>query len=257
MISFRKYFTHDSFKRLFKLVFIAALFHLCTANSATSLNRTRVIISGQEREASLQVLNEGKRPILIQNWVDYDILQAQVERINLPFVVDPPMVRIEPGQSRQLRILIVKPIQFLDKKTESLFWLNILEIPPKLDGNTSKNHIQIGFRTRVKIFVRPEKVAKLVPSDFDDLSFDVVKGEGDYFYFEIKNPAPIHRSFNYVNLVSPEDRIVKIPVDIVRPFERKRIPIEYNGNIKQADGWKVVFSAIDDFGVGHEKEERI
>lgn len=46
----------------------------------------------------------------------------------------------------------------LPKDRESVFWFNVLEVPPKPDAATVANQslLQLAFRTRIKLFYRPE-----------------------------------------------------------------------------------------------------
>jgi len=117
-------------------------------SAAISVNRTRLIVTQQEREASAQILNEGTQPVLIQSWVDSGDAQRQVEQIKAPFLVDPPVFRLDPGQSRQVRVLMVWPLEQLPSERESVFWFNVLEVPPKAESQDAPNHLQISFRTR-------------------------------------------------------------------------------------------------------------
>ncbi|MCV5656029.1 fimbria/pilus periplasmic chaperone, partial [Escherichia coli] len=54
----------------------------------------------------------------------------------------------------------------LPKDRESVFWFNVLEVPPKPDAATATNQslLQLAFRTRIKLFYRPEGL-KGNPSD--------------------------------------------------------------------------------------------
>lgn len=46
----------------------------------------------------------------------------------------------------------------LPKDRESVFWFNVLEVPPKPDAAKAANQslLQLAFRTRIKLFYRPE-----------------------------------------------------------------------------------------------------
>lgn len=46
----------------------------------------------------------------------------------------------------------------LPQDRESLFWFNVLEIPPKSKAKEgeSLNQLQLAFRTRIKLFFRPD-----------------------------------------------------------------------------------------------------
>ncbi|QGY26852.1 fimbria/pilus periplasmic chaperone [Escherichia coli] len=46
------------------------------------------------------------------------------------------------------------------KDRESVFWFNVLELPPKPDAEKVANQslLQLAFRTRIKLFYRPEEI---------------------------------------------------------------------------------------------------
>ncbi len=54
----------------------------------------------------------------------------------------------------------------LPKDRESVFWFNVLEVPPKPDAATVANQslLQLAFRTRIKLFYRPEALKGILRS---------------------------------------------------------------------------------------------
>lgn len=225
------------------------------ANAAISVNRTRLIVTEQERESSPQVLNEGAHPVLIQAWVDTGEAQMKVEQIRAAFIVDPPVFRLEPGQSRRLRVLMVQPARSLPADRESVFWFNVLEIPPKATNIEDANHLQLSFRTRLKIFFRPGPVADHVLSDSDALKFILQQDGGQNVSLKIRNPAPLHQTLNTLTVIDPMGRQTTLDPIMIAP--RQAVEIPFNLDLDGASGgerWHVHFSTIDDFGVAHEQE---
>lgn len=234
----------------------AALLLPAPADAAISVNRTRLIVTEQAREATPQVLNEGNRPVLIQAWVDTGQEQARVERIHAPFIVDPPMFRLEPGQSRSLRVLMVQPAQALQQDRESLFWFNVLEIPSKPEA--SGNFLQISFRTRLKVFYRPESVAKREPSESERLTFAIEREGLRPAVLSIRNPSPWHRTIDTLALVDPNGVETALDSVMIAPGQTLELPLKYRGAAgSAAAGWRVRFSTIDDFGVARDAEEDV
>lgn len=67
---------------------------LPNAHAAIALDRTRAIITGEDKSISLNVSNENKQlPYLAQGWIE----NGQGEKVSDPFTVLPPVQRIEPG----------------------------------------------------------------------------------------------------------------------------------------------------------------
>ncbi|KVX23972.1 hypothetical protein WM08_20890 [Burkholderia ubonensis] len=114
---------------------------------------TRVIYPAGQREVSVRMNNQGKQPSLVQAWVDRGDTTATPDKADAPFVVTPPISRVEPGKGQTLRLSFLGDNVPEDK--ESLYWLNVLDIPPKPKAAEGENLMQLAIRTRVKIFLRP------------------------------------------------------------------------------------------------------
>ncbi|KVR59341.1 molecular chaperone [Burkholderia ubonensis] len=114
---------------------------------------TRVIYPAGQREVSVRMNNQGKQPALVQAWVDRGDTTATPDKADAPFVVTPPISRVEPGKGQTLRLSFLGDNVPEDK--ESLYWLNVLDIPPKPKAAEGENLMQLAIRTRVKIFLRP------------------------------------------------------------------------------------------------------
>lgn len=119
---------------------------------------TRVIYKGGRPEVTVMLTNQNKTPVLIQNWMDSGDSVSDPTKINVPFVITPPVNRVDPGKGQTLRISYTG-VPMLSTSKESVFWLNILEIPSSKKNATpiqDASKLNIAFRTRVKVFYRPE-----------------------------------------------------------------------------------------------------
>jgi chaperone protein EcpD len=117
------------------------------------LTGTRLIYPAAARQVRIGVLNVGTQPALMQAWIDAGDAEARPQDIRVPFVLTPPMARIDPGQSQTLGVVFVGPALPADR--ESVFWLNVLDIPPKPRSEPGRNYIQFAVRTRIKLVYRP------------------------------------------------------------------------------------------------------
>lgn len=117
------------------------------------VNGTRVIYPGNEKEVTVKLSNTGKSPALVQSWIDKGDVSASPAKIAVPFILTPPMNRIDPDKSQTLRLSYTASPALPEDK-ESVYWLNVLEIPPLRD-NAAPNRLQVAFRTRIKLFYRP------------------------------------------------------------------------------------------------------
>ncbi|WP_059821893.1 fimbria/pilus periplasmic chaperone [Burkholderia ubonensis] len=114
---------------------------------------TRFIYPAGDREITVKVDNTGNQPSLVQAWLDDGDFRSHPGAVKAPFVLMPPIFRVDPGKGQTLRIVYTGDPLPQDK--ESVFWLNVLDIPPKSAGGTSENELQLAFRSRIKVFFRP------------------------------------------------------------------------------------------------------
>ncbi len=133
------------------------------AAATISLSATRVIVHGEEREGGLIVSNQDPLPALVQAWVDDGRPEQAPETIATPFQLLPPLVRIEPKGNQRIRVLVVRP-ELLPADKESLYWLNVVEVPRKEAGAEDASatgapdfgaQLKVVVRTRLKLIHRP------------------------------------------------------------------------------------------------------
>lgn len=82
---------------------------------------TRVIYPAQKREITVQLMNEGSRSSLVQSWIDDGDTSLPPEKIQVPFVMNPPVAKVSGGSGQQLKIKQLA--NTLPKDRESLFFL--------------------------------------------------------------------------------------------------------------------------------------
>ncbi|MBA7931785.1 molecular chaperone [Klebsiella sp. RHBSTW-00215] len=139
----------------FWLVMIAAF----PASSSIVITGTRVIYPETDREVSVKMENKGSGPVLIQSWIDDGDHKSTPENAKAPFILSPPINRVNAGKGQTLRVRYTGDALPEDK--ESIFYLNVLEIPPKVKGELeTKNRLMMAFRSRLKLFYRPKKLIK-------------------------------------------------------------------------------------------------
>ncbi|HCH38315.1 MAG TPA: fimbrial assembly protein, partial [Enterobacter sp.] len=83
-------------KQLLTAVMTAFLLVCATAQAGVMMGGTRVIYEEGKREATITVTNMDTRvPYLVQSWVEN---QAADDKRPVPFVVTPPLFRLDPEQ---------------------------------------------------------------------------------------------------------------------------------------------------------------
>ncbi|EGT5658726.1 fimbria/pilus periplasmic chaperone [Citrobacter braakii] len=122
---------------------------LTTQSAVASLatDQTRYIFRGDSDALTITVSNNDKdRTFGGQAWVD-----NIVEKDTRPtFVVTPSFFKVKPDSQQTMRIIMATDNLPTDR--ESVYWLNLQNIPPALEGSG----IAIALRTKMKLFYRPK-----------------------------------------------------------------------------------------------------
>lgn len=130
--------------------------YLPSADASMVIDGTRIIFPATKRDRR-PGHQYGETPSLTQVWVDDGRVQNQPEKDAAPFIVLPPIVRIEPGKGQSWRTVFNG--SRLPQDRESLFWFNLLDIPPEPKNGKTDNYLQLAIRSRIKLFYRPAGVA--------------------------------------------------------------------------------------------------
>lgn len=171
-----------------------------SAQAQVIVHGTRVIFPGNEREVTVRLQNTAERPALVQAWTDDGNAESQPETANTPFVLRPPVFRLNAGKSQVIRMQFTGAP--LPQDRESLYWFNALDIPPtpSADKVPSGNFMQLSVRTRIKIFYRPKGLtAKGAEVAHEKLKWTVVP-EGKGWVLHANNPTPYYVNFSKIGL---------------------------------------------------------
>lgn len=140
--------------KFIKFLFLALCFNgslLAAESGGITIGGTRLIYKETKKEVSLSVANSDSAPYLIQSWAETHAGGSD----KAPFIVTPPLFRLEANQQSLLRI--VKTGSSLPENKESLFWLNVKSIPSG-KAKSGVNTLQIAIKTRIKLIYRPTSV---------------------------------------------------------------------------------------------------
>ncbi|MGL4726472.1 MAG: fimbrial biogenesis chaperone [Scandinavium sp.] len=210
---------------MFRPLFALFTLSLCFAAQASIvITGTRVVYPSDSREVSVKVSNKGQSPVLIQSWMDNGDIKAKPDQIKVPFVLTPPINRIEPGSGQTLRIRSLP--NNLPADRESIFWLNVLEIPakPKDAAAEKNNYLQVAFRSRIKFFWRPKGLSGSPKAAATDLQWSHT-GHG----LHVKNNSPY-----YISLVDVSSGGKKADGKMLTPFgsDDYALPVSAGSQIK-------------------------
>lgn len=216
------------------------------ARAEVMISGTRVIYNEKQREGVVKVSNTGNMPVLLQAWIDNGNANARPDTIKVPFSVTPPVIRLDPKRDQTIRLFRTGSGLATDRET--LFWFNLLEIPPKPTKSATgeDNKLQLAFRTRIKIFYRPAELVMPSEQAMKHLTFSK-KGN----QLVIKNASPYYITFRKIELrASKESPILanmsKINNKMVAPFAELSLPVTTQGSINNTT--QVFYSIINDQG---------
>ncbi|WP_431822261.1 fimbrial biogenesis chaperone [Burkholderia sp. F1] len=216
------------------------------AQAALVLNGTRVVFPERERDVTVRVENTSDQPVLAQSWIDDGRIDVPPEQLQVPFVVAPALKRVEPGRSAVLRITHTPAS--LPGDRESVFWLNVLEVPASQKDDD--NQLRFGFRTRIKLFFRPAALADGVDAAPDQLVWRTVAptpGTGKReVTLEVANPTPYYVSFGKVES-DPGGTFVSAGGGMVAPFGSARFALPGSAASARKPA-TVRYMVIDDYG---------
>lgn len=147
---------------------------------------TRLIYDGGKKESSLSISNPDKIPYLIQSWVD----TQENDTSKAPFIITPPLFRLDSGQDNILRV--VRAGGNLPSDKESLYWLNIKSIP---SAEKKDNTLQIAVKTRIKLIYRPQGLQ----STLDDAAKNL-KWQRNGNTIQVTNTSPYFVTFFKVHV---------------------------------------------------------
>ncbi|CAM3192759.1 molecular chaperone [Janthinobacterium lividum] len=222
---------------------MASLFSTSSMASVV-ITGTRQIYPANQKEITVKLNNEGSHPALVQSWIDTGDVTSTPTTSKAPFVLTPPLARIDPGKGQSLRLMFIGTA--MPAARESVFWLNVLEIPPKLQESDS-NTLQMAFRSRIKIFYRPVGLPGSPGESIEQLQWRVVHlPQGAGFALEAYNPSAFHISLVGVSLVTNAQRNDSED-GMVAPGETKQFALPTLKSSPGADA-QVDFSAINDYG---------
>ncbi|MBN3734950.1 fimbria/pilus periplasmic chaperone [Burkholderia sp. Tr-20390] len=222
------------------------------AHASVVISGTRIIFPAHEREVTIKITNEGKTPALIQTWLDKGSANESPDKIDVPFILTPSMFRMEPGKGQTLRLIYSKEPLPADK--ESLFWLNVLEIPPKAAANDDRNKVQMAFRSRIKVMFRPDGLPGSAATAHKQVKWEVVREQGKYA-LKATNPTPYVVNFGSVALTSGDTKY-DARMGFVLPGSTKLFPIDGLTFVPAGDA-KVDFSTIDDWGASRDGQQPV
>lgn len=206
---------------------------------------TRLLYPADQKEITVKLNNNGTQPALIQSWIDTGSVESTPTSSKAPFLLSPPVARIDPTKGQSLRVLFTGAPMAQDK--ESVFWLNVLEIPPKPEAGADINTLQMAFRSRIKLFYRPTGLPGTASEAIEQVQWQLVPArDGQGLALQAFNPSAFHVSLIELELVAGAQR-ERSEDGMIAPGETRQFVLP-TLKVRPAAGAQVEFSAINDYG---------
>lgn len=208
-------------------------FAFCSQTMAAFvLNGTRFIYDENKKNITFEVTNNAGQMYGGQVWVD-----NTSEGNSIYMVPQPPFFKVGAKQKQIIRIM--KTDSSLPTDRESLFWLNVQEVPPKPDVKESCGSVlAIAMNSRVKLIYRPSGLKNGRENAEKKLTMEQ---RGDKTW--IKNPTPYYMAIVGVQTNGRElklsDKVTK-ELTLLAPFSSVSLGVSARGSLKIA--------AINDWG---------
>lgn len=225
--------------------------HAPAALANIVLTGTRIVFPEERREVSVPMRNVGEHSLLVEAWIDQGDAHARPDTIETPFILSPPLFRLEPHRAQTLRLIYDGDP--LPRERESLFWLNVLEIPPKpKPGEAGRgegvNYLQLAIRTRIKLFFRPKGLTGSLEQAARALRWSVARASGKGgFVLVATNRSQYYITFSKIMV---QEGAVSEPAGpgMVAPFATLALPLHgWKAGVDLAEAG-IDYVVIDDLG---------
>lgn len=232
-----------------RILLLTTLLVCSVSHASVVINATRVIYHESSKKVNVQVVNRSKTTHLIQTWIDDGDKDSLPENIKTPFIVTPPVVKVDANSGQTLTISKFGDDSSLPKNKEKTFWLNVIDIPPLPEDKTGgTNYLQVAIRSRIKLFWRPDNLA--IPYDDIPKHISLKKDSGRYcltnetpYFITVVQVNRWDGKSNGVMSIKKENNIIK-KAKFIEPFSCSKmndLTNELTGGIYQ-----VVY--LDDYG---------
>lgn len=180
------------------------------------VNGTRVVYPAAKREVTISIRNSSETPSLVQAWLDAGDPDSKPDESKAPFVLTPPLFRLDPTKVQSLRLVYTHDP--LPEDRESLFWLNVLDVPPRAAANPDlPNQLDLAFKHRMKVFFRPASLKGSAADAPAALTWNVLSSAGKPVAIQVSNPTAYHVSLTQIS-ATIAGHPVTAKADMVDPF---------------------------------------
>lgn len=231
---------------LFKISIASLMMMVCfEAVASVVINGTRLIYSGGEREVTVKLNNNGNSPALVQTWIDDGDPKSTPMLSKAPFIISPPVFRMDSKVIQNLRVIFTG--KELPQDKESIYWFNLLEVPAQSNStNVTTNMLQMAFRSRIKLFYRPKSLGGSSSNAPEQVKWRVMPRAKE-FILEAHNSSAFYITVTSVRLLEG-GRSYSSEGEMIGPGMTHEFVLP---SLKEKPGSeaKVEFNTLNDFGL--------
>lgn len=167
------------------------------AHANIVMTGSRIIYPEGEPFVNVYLKNKSKNVFMVQSWFENED-GTKANQNEVPFVVLPPLAKIEPQRGQTLRI--IKGIEkALPQDQESVFYFNFLQIPSNAaiaEVAASSNKIVVTVKHKVKLFYRPKQVINYNRNWGKDFQVQLINYQDGIAKVRLVNKQPLHVSLS-------------------------------------------------------------
>ncbi|MEZ2683558.1 molecular chaperone [Proteus vulgaris] len=212
---------------------ILSIFSILPIYGYTSIeiNKDKFIFIESKNQEIIEIKNNTNSEYFIQSWISYYDENNDDE---LPFMITPPLFKIEKDENYSLKIFKIDEIK--EKDRETIYRINIKRIPVLSDSDENENLLHISMNSIYNLIYRPISIEENTKDAYNKIEF--LKNKNNEFI--IKNPTPY---FITLLNVSCNDVLLINKSKTIPPFK------EYNTKNKIKKDGLIKWKIIDQFGV--------
>lgn len=203
--------------------------------AAFTFNGTRFIYEGGSKNSSFEVTNHATDMWGGQVWIDNVSLPTDT----VTLIPAPTFFKVDGEQKQVVRVLNVND-SVLPKDKESLFRLNVQEIPPA--PKTGNNVLSLAMNTQVKLLYRPEALKAGRPDAEKQLRLEQRGGNS-----VLVNPTPYY--FAVMKLYAgASDKAPVIPTSAQSTEALNTLAPHTEVSLGKTVTLPITMTAVDDYG---------
>ncbi|MBQ0215672.1 molecular chaperone, partial [Proteus vulgaris] len=201
------------------------------SQSSIEINKDKFIFIDSKNQEIVEINNKTNNDYFIQSRITHYNKENNTE---LPFMVTPPLFKIEKNESFSLKIFKIDEIK--EKDRETLYKINIKRIPILSGTDNNKNMLHISINSVYNLIYRPASIEKNATNAYEKITF--LKNKNNEFI--INNPTPY---FITLSSISFNETLIIDGSKTIPPFKK------YNTKKEISENGIVKWKTLNQYGV--------